>query len=205
MQQTYKESLEIIESLQKENDALKKETADLKRENKKQNKEIEKLQKGFIEIADSMKHLQNENKKLRNELRKYVNENTPSGSIPPYLKKLEKAVDKYSKEGDDRQPVENVRNARSQHIDRKEHHSTERPVCPKCGSIARRRGTSTRKRVVIELQLPKAETVEHECDIYQCSECNKIFSASIANVLPNVSYELFMKHEKDYQMKLQFN
>ncbi|MCL5427582.1 MAG: transposase, partial [Candidatus Marsarchaeota archaeon] len=36
--------------------------------------------------------------KLRNELLKYINENTPSGDIHPYLKKLEEEVDKYAKD-----------------------------------------------------------------------------------------------------------
>lgn len=149
----------------------------------------------LVEIVES---LQKENKELKrriehleNELRKYVNENTPSGSIPPYLKKLEDVVDRYSKDDDDKEPPkDNSRNARPKHIDRKEHHSLEKPVCPRCGGRARRRGTSTRKRIVIEMQLPRAETVEHESDIYQCKECGKVFSAPVPNALPKTEFDI---------------
>lgn len=45
---------------------------------------------------EEVKQLRKEIETLRKELRKYVNENTPSGSIPPYLKKLEETVDKFA-------------------------------------------------------------------------------------------------------------
>jgi predicted RNase H-like nuclease (RuvC/YqgF family) len=76
MKPTYDQLVEIAESLQKEN-------KELKRIIEAQNKRITKLE---------------------NELRKYVNENTPSGSIPTYLKKLEDAVNRYSKGDDDNGP-----------------------------------------------------------------------------------------------------
>jgi len=140
-----------------------------------------------------IKQLKKEIETLRKELRKYVNENTPSGAIPPYLKKLEDTVEKSSKDDkNDDQPKENVRNARPKQIDRKEHHSLENPICPdpNCKGHARRRGTSTRKRIVIELQLPQAETVEHESDIYQCKKCGKVFSAPVPNALPNTEFDI---------------
>lgn len=193
MRPTYEELLATVESLQKEN-------RDLKEENKKQNKEIEKLQKGLVEIADSVKQLQDENRKLQgknrklqNELRKYVNENTPSGAIPPYMKKkLEETVEGYSKtpEEGNSEHKENRRNARPEHIDRKDYHSDENPRCPGCGGEGRRRGTSTRKRIVIHLQLPKFKNVEHESEIYQCIDCGKIFDAQIPDVLPNSEFDL---------------
>lgn len=148
----------------------------------------------LVDIVDSLqervKKLEKENEKLRNELRKYINENTPSGDIPQYLKKLEKEVDKYAKDENPEPPKANKRNARPRQIDRKEHHSLKNPVCPKCGSNARRRGTSTRKRIVIELQLPKAETVEHECDVYQCKKCSTVFAAPVLNALPNTKFDI---------------
>ncbi len=136
--------------------------------------------------------LEKEVRRLTNELRKYVNENTPSGSIPPYLKKLEKTVDRYSGNDDKEKdpPKENERNSRPDHVDRTEHHSLEKPVCPDCGGRARRRGTSTRKRIVIEVQLPKAETVEHVCDIYQCEGCGKVFSPPVPNALPKAKFDI---------------
>ena len=51
----------------------------LKKENNKKDRIIEKLQKTVEELALKVKQ-------LNNELRKYMNENTPSGAIPPHLK-----------------------------------------------------------------------------------------------------------------------
>ena len=54
--------------------------------------------------------------KLEKELHKYINENTPSGAIPPYLKKLEETVNKFTKQDDDKkEPKDNKRNMRSNH------------------------------------------------------------------------------------------
>ncbi len=86
MKPTYDQLVEIVEIIQKENKELQKENKELKQR-------IERLEK---------------------ELRKYLNENTPSGSVPPYLKKLEDAVGRYAK-GDEKgnePPKDNVRNAR---------------------------------------------------------------------------------------------
>ena len=131
---------------------------------------------------------------LWKELRKYANENTPSGSIPPYVKKLEETVDRYTKDEktDKEPPKDNVRNARPKQIDRKERHSLKNPTCPdpNCNGHARRRGTSTRKRIVIHLQLPTAETVEHESDIYECNKCGKVFSAPVPNALPRTEFDI---------------
>ena len=152
----------------------------------------------LLEIVESQQkqidRLEKEIDKLRKELRKYVNENTPSGSIPPYLKKLEETVEEYSSNDDDKSPPkENVRNARPKHIDRKERHRLENPTCPNpdCKGHARRKGTSTRKRIVIHLQLPTAETVEHESDIHQCNKCGKVFSAPVPNALPRTEFDIF--------------
>ena len=119
-----------------------------------------------------MESLQKKNKKLKKrieqlekELRKYVNENTSSDSIPPYLKKLEDTVNRFAKDEDNNEPPKgNPRNTKPEYIDKTERHSLENPTCPDCGSHARRRGLSTRKQIMIEIQLPKAETVEHKCD-----------------------------------------
>lgn len=148
----------------------------------------------LVDIVESLqervKKLEKENEKLRNELHKYINENTPSGDIPPYLKKLEKEVDRYAKDENPEPPKENKRNARPKQVDRKKHHSLKNPTCPKCGGHGRRRGNSTRKRIVVELQLPKAENVEHECDTCQCEECGKIFATSVPSALPNSKFDI---------------
>ena len=163
MKPTYDELFQIIEQL--------------RQEGREKDKRIDRLEK-LVE-------------KLTKELRKYVNENTPSGSVPPYLKKLESTVDRFAKEDDDKgPPKDNPRNERPDHIDRTEHHSLENPACPLCGGHARRRGNSTRKRIVIELQLPQAEVVEHESEIYACEECGKVFSPPVPNALPKMEFDI---------------
>ncbi len=165
---------------------LLKEIDLLRKENAKQKEIIEKLQNTTEELASEVK-------RLNNELRKYMNENTPSGAIPLYMKKkLEDVVNEYSKTPDEenKERKENRRNARSKRIDRKEYHSDDEPCCPNCGGMGRRRGKSTRKRIVIHLQLPKFDNVEHESEIYQCNDCGKIFDAQIPNVLPNSEFDI---------------
>lgn len=186
--------------MDKSNDDLLKENALLKEELqqqiemiKRRDKRIEKLLNEIKELRMQGSNLSTEVERLGKELRKYINENTPSGSIPPYLKKkLEEEVDQYAKvpEDTDVPHKENKRNARPKHIDRKEHHSPKNPYCPCCGGKGRRRGTSTRKRIVVHMQLPKFENVEHESDIYQCTNCGKVFGAPIPDVLPNSEFDL---------------
>lgn len=154
----------------------------------------------YEQLVEIVEFLRKENKdlkqrieRLEKELRKYLNENTPSGSIPPYLKKLEDTVNRHTQEDTGiESPKDNPRNARLTQIDRKEHHSLENPMCPNpdCRGHARRRGASTRKRIVIHLQLPTAETVEHESDVYQCEKCGKIFSAPVPNALPKTEFDI---------------
>ncbi len=154
----------------------------------------------YEQLVEIVEYLQKENKELKRrieqlekELRKYLNENTPSGSIPPYLKRLEETINRQSEEGDNSDPPkDNPRNERPEHVDRTEHHSLKNPTCPDpdCNGHAKRRGTSTRKRIVVELQLPMAETVEHESDIYQCEKCGKVFSAPVPNALPKTEFDI---------------
>ena len=186
MRHTYEELVVTVQSQRKEIAVLKKENRILK-------KGVETLQNTVAETAESVEQLQTENKRLLNELRKYHNENTPSGAIPSYMKKkLEEIVNEYSKTPDEKSKKrkENRRNARSKRIDRKEYHSDDEPCCPNCGGTGRRRGKSTRKRIVIHLQLPKLDNVEHESEIYQCNNCGKIFDAQIPNVLPNSEFDI---------------
>jgi len=154
----------------------------------------------YEQLVEIIQALQKENEGLRKrvealekELRKYINENTPSGAIPPYMKKkLEEIVNEYSKTPDEenKEHKENRRNARPKRIDRKEYHSDDEPCCPGCGGVGRRRGKSTRKRIVIHITLPKFDNVEHESEIYQCNDCGKIFDAQIPNVLPNSEFDI---------------
>lgn len=128
--------------------------------------------------------------RLENELQKYHNENTPSGALPPYLKELEKNVKNMTKDkGDDDPPKENVRNARSKHIDRKEYHDLEDTNCPNCGKKLTKK-TATRKRIVIEMPIPNPETVEHELALYYCKNCGKNVSAEVPNALPKAKFDI---------------
>ena len=186
MDKSYADLLNENDLLKRENQESKKENTELKKENARLSSITEKLQKAVKELASEVK-------RLNNELRKYVNENTPSGSVPPYLKKLEDTVNRYSKDDTGKEsPKNNVRNARQKQIDRKEHHSIQNPICPDpcCKGHARRRGEATRKRIVIHLQLPTAETVEHESDIYRCEKCGKVFSAPVPDAFPKAEFDI---------------
>lgn len=67
-------------------------------------KTYEEIVEGKDKIIETYKEIFQEQDKLinnlRNELQKYHNENTPSGSIPPYLKDLEKNVKEMTKDTD---------------------------------------------------------------------------------------------------------
>ncbi len=170
--------------LLKEHDLLKTENSFLKKENAKQNEIIEKLQKTVEELAS-------EAKRLNNELRKYVNENTPSGAIPPYLKTLEKNVKNLTKcpDEDDKPPIHNARNSRPKHIDRKVRHELKDEKCPNCGGRLTKK-KSTRKRIIIEMPLPSPETVEHELALYYCKDCGEQVSANVSNALPKMKFDI---------------
>ena len=93
------------------------------------------------ELKDQIAFLLKENKRLVGELRKYSNENTPSGSIPPYLKlAVKREVEEANKEPKPEEKI-NPRN------NRPEVHDRERDVtlknCPHCG------GTRLRKKKLI--------------------------------------------------------
>ena len=68
---------------------LEKENRELNEENKRiplLEEENITLKKELSEFKERVKFLEKALEKIRKELRKYHNENTPSGSIPPYLK-----------------------------------------------------------------------------------------------------------------------
>ena len=136
MQPEYGELYAIIGSQRKEIEELRGGNRDLRAEDRKLKEEVEELQKAVAEIADGMKRIQDENRKLINGLGKYVNENTPSGAIPPYTKKkLEGTFERHSKasEGDNPEHKENGRNTRPKHIGREEYNPDENRVAPDAG------------------------------------------------------------------------
>lgn len=128
--------------------------------------------------------------RLEGELQKYHNENTPSGSIPPYLKDLEKNVKDTTKDPDSDEPHKhNARNLRPRHIDRREYHELHDLKCRHCGNVMTKKN-STRKRIVIEMPLPSPETVEHELALYYCKRCGRQESASVPNALPKMKFDI---------------
>ena len=128
--------------------------------------------------------LKKDNEHLRRELRKYSNENTPSGAIPIYLKEtLQKAVEEPTEK---KEPAENSRNARP-NADRKEHHTFE--ACPGCGGKLSEK-KKPRSRIVIHVELPKSEVVEHICHAYYCANCKKEVVPKVPCTLPNCKFDL---------------
>ena len=94
----------------------------------KSNAELRKL---VAEQADEIAFLKKENQRILNELRKFSNENTPQGSISPYLKpSLRREVEEANKEPKGESKI-NPRNSRPQVHDAERDVTLER--CPCCG------------------------------------------------------------------------
>jgi transposase len=49
---------------------------------------------------------------------------------------------------------------------------------------------ATRKRVVIEMHMPKPYIIEHEIAMYYCKKCGKQVSATVPNALPKMKYDI---------------
>ena len=190
-----------IEELSRKYDQVIQEIKQLKSENKQLKNENRKLVQENIKLREYIRHLESkvekqnkiiekQNKiiqKLQKKLRKYKNENTPSGSLPPYLKdelyKMTKEDKKPKSNSDERRM--NIRNKRE--YDRVEEH--ELKVCPFCGGPLKKR-QKTRKRIIIHLEMPKSESVLHESPVYFCKKCNKEVEPIISDALPNSKYDL---------------
>jgi cell division protein FtsB len=76
------------------------------------------MKQTYEELVEIVESLQKENRglkrrmeQLEKELRKYLNENTPSGAIPPYLKKLKDTVNRYAE--DDVKPMTTIARQRA--------------------------------------------------------------------------------------------
>lgn len=151
-------------------------------------KEYTKLIK-TIELQEArIRALEATVEKLTNELRKYRNENTPSSMVPPFLKDLEKKVDKETKEdtpkGPDVQSKQNARNSRPE-PDKIDVHKVEK--CPDCGGDVAKRKRNYRW-IVIDIKNIETETVEHISETGYCANCRKIIKADVPNTLPNMKY-----------------
>jgi len=153
---------------------------------------IELQQNQIKDLEKKIKQLEKENKKLQGQLGKVFNEYTPPGSVPPYLKdELESAFPPENAktedaEQDKKSASPNKRNKRPK-PDKKKKHEIKR--CPKCSKKLRPL-KKTRKRIVIHLDLPKGEAVEHESKGGYCSDCDERFYAPVPDTLPNSKYSL---------------
>lgn len=157
-----------------------------------QQKLIELQQNQIVELQKRAKQLEKENKKLHNQLRKFLNENTPSGSVPPYLKdELEAAfppenADSEKKDEGKQASLPNKRNKRPK-PDKKRTHKIK--LCPCCGKKLKPLKNKQR-RIVFHIQLPHAESVEHISEGVYCSDCKERFYAPVPDTLPNSKYSL---------------
>lgn len=151
-------------------------------------KEYNKLLQVITELKEENRKLRVRVEKLENELRQYKNENTPSSMTPPFLKNLEKKVDKEiknaEKKEDDQQPKYNARNSRPK-PDKIDLHKIK--DCPTCGNPLRKR-KRTFKRIVIDIKNIETETTEHISETGYCDNCEEVIKAEVPNTLPNMKY-----------------
>lgn len=151
------------------------------------------LQTKVVQLQKRVMQLEKENEKLHGKLGKFHNENTPPGSVPPYLKdELESAfppenakTEKTENEGK-QAPLPNKRNKRPK-PDKKKKHTIKN--CPCCGKKLNSLKKKQRK-IVIHLELPKAEAVEHISEGGYCPDCKERFYAAVPDTLPNSKYSL---------------
>lgn len=156
-----------------------------------QQNQIKELQKKVQQLEKENKNMQKENQKLHAQLRKFLNENTPSGALPPHLKDELKQIttEKHEteKEENEKSAKTNRRNKRKKKCDRKEIHALEK--CPCCNSSLKERKKKL-KRIVIHLELPKVENILHESKTYYCEKCDKRIVAHAPDTLPNSKHDL---------------
>lgn len=158
---------------------LERRIRQLEKENRELRNENVELRKQVNQLVDAFE-------KLQNESRKYLNENTPSGALPPFLKpKVEVGEEKEKPE--DKPPKDNMRNARSK-AKKKKKLSLKR--CPDCGGKVHRQKAKPRKRTVIRLVLPQVEDTEYTIPRYWCGNCHKEVQPQVPNALPNSKYDL---------------
>lgn len=183
-----------MESLKREVGHLKSENAQYLRGIEELEKQLKEKDREIGELKSQGATLQAENaawarefEKLRKHLRKYENENTPSGSIPPYLKP--EAEEKLPKERSQPEGKSaNTRNSREKKPDGKEIHELE--ACPHCGGEVRKMKAKPNRRTVIHLVMPSTEVIEHILPRYFCHSCNKEVAPRVKDTLPNSKFDL---------------
>lgn len=146
---------------------------------------MEITEEAYNKLIERIKVLEATVEKLTNELRKYRNENTPCSMIPPFLKDLEKKIDKEMKDAKEEDiPKQNARNSRPT-PDKIEIHKIDK--CPNCGgSVTKRKRIY--KRIVIDIKTIETEATEHISETGFCSNCGDIVKAEVPDTLPNLKY-----------------
>lgn len=150
----------------------------------KSNAELRKL---VAEKADEIAFLKKENQRLLGELRKHVNENTPSGSVPPYLKPVLRREIEDANQEPKTEPKNNLRNARPKKPDQ------ERDIilktCPCCGGT-RLREKKIYPRTTLRIRLPTVQSILNKIHVYFCLDCKKEVIPKLPDALPNSKFDL---------------
>lgn len=149
---------------------------------------IVELEKANAELADEVVFLRKENKRLLGELRKYLNENTPSGSIPPYLKPALRNKVQEAMKSEQEEPKPNPRNSRPKE------HDVERDVtlkrCPCCGGTRITKKKKKYFRTTIHIKFPTLERVLNRIWAYYCLDCRKEVVPKLPDALPGSKFDL---------------
>ena len=170
-------------------DQYRAEIAQLEQQLAEKDKIISEHTKQIKELKQELKDYQKELEKLLKQLRKYDNENTPSGSLPPFMKssvQIRRYEFKEEKEGSYK--TANMRNERPEKIHRKEKLKLE--CCPHCGSKRLKRKNAINHRTVIKINLPEIENVQYAIPEYYCGDCKKEVRPKVPDALPNSKFDL---------------
>jgi len=158
-----------------------------------QQNQIKELNSRVKQLEKENEKIRKENKKLQGQLSQFLNENTPLGSVPPYLKdELESAFPPENANTEDveqegkQASLPNKRNKRPK-PDKKIIHPIKK--CPCCGKKLRPLGKK-QHRIIIHLQMPKPSVVDHESEGGYCSDCKERFYAPVPDSLPKSKYSL---------------
>lgn len=149
---------------------------------------IVKLEKANVELADELVFLREENQRLLKELRKYLNENTPSGSIPPYLKPALRNKVQEALKSEPEEPKPNQRNSRPKEHDRERDITLER--CPHCGGTRITKKKKKYFRTTIHIKFPMLERVLNRIWTYYCLDCKKEVVPKLPDALPSSKFDL---------------
>ncbi len=167
---------------------IRAENAQLRQQLSELYEKSQQLLKENKELKQELKEYQKELEKLLKQLRKYDNENTPSGSLPPFMKSSVEIRRYEFKEEKDEIKKSNIRNERPEKIHRKEKLKLE--CCPHCGSKRLKRKKRVNHRTVIKIKLPAVENVQYAIPEYYCGECKKEVRSKVPDALPNSKFDL---------------